>query len=151
MAWVSIRSRRAPAFWAPLVVALLVVLLLGLCAQLWVTDHIRHLQAFAKSEPKEAGAVAELTLRGLGWFTGGFCLLSSALLVRYFQLGLRQGRVPPHGWWSLGAHRAATGTTAQRVGRVGLWLAILLGLLGIASMFLVNHLIESFLAARPAV
>jgi len=149
MAWVSIRSRRAPAFWAPIAVALVLALLLGVCAQLWVTDHIRGLQALAGSDPQAARAAAERMLRGLGWFLGGFFLLSSALLVRYFQLGLRHGRLPAPGWWSLGAHRAATGATAQRLGRVGLGLSVALGLLGIALVVLVDHLIESLLAGRP--
>ena len=148
MAWVSIRSRRDPAFWGPLALALLVAPLLGLGAHLWVTGHIRDLQVLADSEPRAARAAAEHTLRGLSWLVGGFCLVSSALLGRYFQLSLRQGRLPPHGWWSLGAHRAATGTTARRLASLGLGLAAVVGLLGIVTVFLVEHLIEALLAVR---
>ena len=89
-------------------------------------------------------------MKGLGCFVGIFCLLASTLLARYFHLGLRQGRLPPGGWWSLGAHRAATGTTAQRLARFGLGLSALLALLGITAFFVVNRLIESLLAARLA-
>jgi hypothetical protein len=126
------------------------VLLLGVCVQLWVAEHIAALEALAKSEPFMARVVAEDGLRRLSRFLAGFCVFSSALLARYFQLGLRQGRVPPHGWWSLGSHRAATGTTARRLGRVGLCLAALLSLLGVAAMLLMEHLIESLLHAQRA-
>ena len=150
MAWVTLRSRRAPAFWAPLAVVLLVALLLGLFAHSWATNHIRHLQALAESEPQAARVAAEHTLRGLSEFAGVFCVLASSFLARYFQLGLRQGRLPPGGWWSLGAHRAATGTTARQLSRAGLGLSALLALLGIITFFLVNHLVESLFAARHA-
>jgi len=150
MAWVTLRARRDPAFWAPIVGALIAALVFGLVAQLWTADYIRELQVLAKSDPDGARVAAERTLRGLGWFLGGFCLLIAAVFARYFQLGVRQGRLPPGGWWSLGAHRAATGTTAQRIGRVGLWLSVFLAILGIAGSLLVIHLIESLLAARIA-
>jgi hypothetical protein len=149
MAWARIRSRRDPAFWAPLGFAVLVGPALGLAAQLWLADRLRRLQALAATDPASALVAAEHVLRGLGWLIGGFALLSSGLLARYFQLGLQQGRLPPFGWWwSLGAHRAATGATARRLGRAGLCLAALLGLLGIATVFLVNHLIQVLLATR---
>ena len=150
MPCVILRARRAPAFWVPFAVVFPAALALGVLAQLWATDHIRHLQALAQSDPQAARAAAEHTLRGMGAFVGCFSLLVSTLLARYFQLGLRQGRLPPRGWWSLGAHRAATGTMARRLGRAGLGLSVLLALLGITTFLLVNRLIESLLATRLA-
>jgi hypothetical protein len=142
MAWVSIRSRRAPAFWAPLVLAPLLAMLLALLAQHQVDAHVRSLEALAESDPQAAARAAEGALRALAWLAGGFSVFAAGLLGRYFQLGLRQRRLPPAGWWwSLGAHRAATGPTAQRLARLGLALAALLALLGLAAGFYLEYLI----------
>ena len=150
MAWVRIRSIRDPAVWAPFAAAVLIGPLLGVCLHLGVASYLRDLQELSTSDPGAAAAAAERTLRGLAWFLTGFVLLFSALLGRSCQLGLRQGRMPPLGWWSLGAYRVATGATARRLGYVGLALAALLGLLGIALPFIVDHFIEALLSARPA-
>ncbi|UCE85658.1 MAG: hypothetical protein JSU66_15210 [Deltaproteobacteria bacterium] len=67
--------------------------------------------------------MAARALRLSGW---AFCAVSAAFssyLFRYFQLGLRDGRLPPSGWWSLGAYRVAVGPTARRISRFGLVLA----------------------------
>jgi hypothetical protein len=148
MPWIPLRSKRDPAFWVPLVLALLFVLVLGIGAQRWATGHLLDLQAAAERDPRSAAAGAERTLRNLSWTVGGFCLLNAVLLARHCQLGLRQGRLPPRGWWSLGAHRMAVGPTADRLGRVGLLLALVLGLVGIVIMFLFDRLIDSLVAGR---
>lgn len=149
MPWVTIRSRRAPAFWAPIVVVLLAVLPLGVWAQSWVTAYIRHLEALRTSDPIAARVAAEQALRLFGWGTCGFVLVIAVVFARYFWLGLRQERLPPAGWWSLGAYRAATGATAERLARAGLVVAFLLALFGVGSVFLVIRLIGA-LSGEPA-
>lgn len=147
MDWIILRSRRAPAFWAPVAVILLIVVPLGVATQLWVANEVQELRALSASDPRAAAVAAERILRSSSWALCGFLVLTSALLARYVQLGLRQGRLPPEGWWSLGAHRAATGGTARRLGRAGLALALILVLAGISMVFLVDHLIETVHAA----
>ena len=48
-----------------------------------------------------------------------------AYLFRYFQLGCREGRLPPSGWWSFGALRAIVGGKAHRMSRFGLVLTVI--------------------------
>jgi hypothetical protein len=86
----------------------------------------------------------------MGWFATGSTLLVSILLARGCQLGLREGRIPPSGWWSLGAHRVAIGATALCVGRAGLVLAGLLALLGVATGILFEHLIDNVVSTQAA-
>ena len=142
MAWIRIRSRREPGFWLPLVAAPVLALLPSLLAQQWVADHVRSLEALAGSDPEAAALGAERALRALGWGAGGFCLLAAALLARCCQLGLREGRLPPAGGWSLGAHRAATGATARRLARAGLALAAVLAALGLLAALQIERLIR---------
>jgi hypothetical protein len=149
MPWVTIRSRRAPACWAPIAVVLVVVVPLGVRAQSWVTEYLRRLEAIRESDPVAARVAAEQALRTFGWLSCGFVLVIATVFARYFWLGLRQERLPPAGWWSLGAYRAATGATAERIARAGLVLALLLALLGVGSVFLVMRLIGA-LSGRPA-
>lgn len=143
MAWDSIRSRRDPAFWVPLVGTVMLALLVGLLAQHWSDAHLASLRTIAASDPEAAVRAFERTLRALAWSAGGFSAVAAGLLARFSQLGLREGRVPPAGLWSLGAHRMATGTTAQRLGRAGLLLAVLLALSGLALVIQAERLIAT--------
>jgi hypothetical protein len=143
VAWIRIRSRRSAAFWAPLVAAPLLALLPSLLAQHWLDDHLPSLQALAASDPEAAARGAERGLRAVAWTAGGLALLVAALLARSCQLGRREGRLPPAGWWSLGARSAATGATAERLARAGLAVAALLAGLGLALALQVERLIRS--------
>ncbi len=124
------------------------VLPVGVWARSWVTEYISHLEAIGESDAGAARVAAEQALQLFGWFTCGFLLVIAIALARYFWLGLRHERLPPPGWWSLGAYRAATGTTAERIARAGLVLAFLLALFGTGSVFLVMRFVGAF-SGRP--
>src|SRR5262245_4521884 len=141
MEWQTIRSWRDPGFWLPLASALLLVLALALGSDLWVRHYIQRLQSLHASDPHAAAAAAERGLRLLGRVVCGFSLVSAALLARYFQLGLREQRLPPSGWWSLGARRAAVGASARSLSVVGLGLSVLLALAGVGCLLAMRHLL----------
>jgi hypothetical protein len=144
MEWQTIRSARDPRFWLPLASALLLAPLLGLAAQLWTRAYLHELYALRASNPPAAVAAAEQGLRALGQIVCGFSLLSSALLFRYFQLGSRQHRLPPSGWWSLGARRIAVGPGARRLCRLGVGLSFLLAAAGVGLLIAVHQLLAAF-------
>jgi hypothetical protein len=146
MPWVRIRSRKDPAFWVPLALPLLLGPLLLVAVDAWVGA----LRELAASNPAAAAAAAARGLRGIGWGLAAILVLVAALLARSSQLGLQQGRIPPSGWWSLGAYQAATGTTAKRIGRGGLVMAALMAVVGVVNAFVFERLVESFLAAHGA-
>jgi hypothetical protein len=148
MAWIPLRSRRDPAFWAPHALAFLFAFSLVLLGQHWSDAHVASLRTLAQSDPEAAMRAFEATLRGLAWISGGLCFVAAGLLGRLCQLGLRAARIPPAGWWSLGAHRAATGDTARHVGRLGLALAVLLALSGVALVLYAEHLIRALAQGR---
>ena len=109
-------------------------------------ETIGSLRSLADSDASAAQLEAQRWIREIAWSLAALLVVFAALLGRSCQLGLRQQRMPPAGWWSLGAYRVATGSTALRVGRAGLALALLIALLGIAFPLLV----ERFLHALPA-
>jgi hypothetical protein len=130
------------------VLTVLLVVPLGLLARHWTQAHLRSLQAIAESDPQAAAHAAGGMLRAFGWLAAGLCALTAGLLASACQLGLRRGCLPPAGWWSLGAHRAATGRTAQRAGRLGLALSTVLVLLGLALALSAEHLVGALAPDR---
>jgi hypothetical protein len=142
MEWRIIRSWRDPSFWLPLASAFLLALIAGAAARLWTRAYLDGLEALRASSPPAAAAAAEHGLQVLGQVVCGFSVLSSAVLFRYCQLGLREGRLPPSGWWSLGRRRVAVGSGAQSLCRLGLGLSLLLASAGIGCLLAVRHLLE---------
>ena len=123
---VVLRSRRDPAFWVPLLMSVVALAALTLGAHAYLSDWIQGLRELASSDPEAAQTEAVRVLR-LG--TWSFCALMAgfcAYLIRYFQLGRREGRLPPSGWWSLGALRAIVGSRAHRMSRLGLVISAVL-------------------------
>jgi hypothetical protein len=146
MPWEMVRSRRDPAVWAPFALFALVAVPGLLLAQQWRDDWIGSLRALAESDPLAARIAAQRGIRTIAWAVGGLVVGFAAVMSRSCLLGLRQQRMPPAGWWSFGAFQVATGSTATRIARAGLGMALLLAALGIASPLLV----ERFLHALPA-
>lgn len=139
---IQLRSRRDPAFWLPLLVSVVVLSPLVFGAYVWVSNWTESVRALASSDPGAAQGEALRILRLCTWSLGavmaGFC----AYLFRYFQLGRREGRLPPSGWWSLGALRAIVGRKARRVGLFGLVLTGMLLAATIGLALAVEHLIR---------
>jgi hypothetical protein len=143
MEWQTIRSRRDPSFWVPVAVALLLIPMLSLGARFWTQSYLQGLESLHASDPAAATAAAEQGLRRMGEGVCAFALLSSAFLFRYFQLGFREHRLPPAGWWSLGMRRAVVGPGARRLCRVGLALSVLLAAAGVGCFLMVRHLVAA--------
>jgi hypothetical protein len=141
--WVPLRSRRDPAFWVPLLATLLLLVPLVLVARCWSSDWIGHLRELAAAK-----AQAVRALRLAAWF---LCLLTagfSAYLFRYFQLGGREGRLPPSGWWSFGAFRILVGPKARRASQLGMMVSLMLFTAAVGFALVVEHLIRLIEAGR---
>jgi hypothetical protein len=143
MEWQTIRSWRDRGFWLPLVGSLLFVSAVAGSTQLWAHRHIQELQSLRASSPEAAAAAAQRALRLLGQTVCGFSLGVAALLFRYFQLGLREQRLPPSGWWSLGARRVVVGPGARCLCRLGFALSLVLAAAGVGCLLVVQHLLET--------
>jgi hypothetical protein len=150
MDWVQLRSRRDPAFWAPLLLAVAVLVPMAFWAHVWMADWVDSLRATASSNPEAARAEALRALRLVEWAFCGISSVFSACMFRHFQLGLQEGRLPPSGWWSLGAYRVAVGPTARRMSRFGLVLCVALLTATIAFVFAVEHLLRVILVEKLA-
>jgi len=144
MEWQTIRSWRDPGFWLPVASAGCLVLALGVAAEFWTHSYLQQLQSLSASDPAAAAAAAERGLRLLGEAVFGFTLVSGALIFRYFQLGFRQHRLPPSGWWSLGVRRATVGPGARRLARLGLVVSLLLPVAGVGCLVAIRYLLEAF-------
>jgi hypothetical protein len=142
MQWQTIRSSRDRAFWLPIAGAALLIVALGAGVQLGAHRLIGDLQSLQASDPALAAAGAERGLRLFGWGVCTFTLVSAALLARYFELGFQEQRLPPSGWWSLGARRAMVGPGVRSLSRWGLGLSVLLALAGVGCLLAVHHLLE---------
>ena len=135
--------------WLPLVLTAAVMLPAGFLAQRFGSDALRELDALALSDPETARIVAADVLRTLALLVCVAVVGGSALLVRYFQAGLRQRQFPPQGWWPLATHRIARAGDAQRIGRVGLALALLVASLGLVGLLIVDPVLELLRSPPP--
>ena len=138
-----IRSWRDRGFWLPIACAALLVFVLTWSGDLWTRRYLQGLQELRTSDPASATAAADLGLRVLAWTVCGFALGCAALLARYFQLGLREQRLPPAGWWSLGARKAAVGPGTRALCRFGLGLALVIATAGIGCLVAMGNLLEA--------
>lgn len=142
MTWVQIRSRRDPAFWVPVLASFLVGFLVALAAYASWSEWHDHLRELVTADPEAAAAEAVHMLRCVSW---SLCIVLagfSVFLLRYFQLGHRESRLPPSGWWSLGAYRVAVGPSARWMSRIGLVLSVLLFGAAIGLPLAVEHLLR---------
>jgi hypothetical protein len=139
---VKLRSRRDPAFWLPiaLCVAVLVPLIVG--AHFWMTNWLKDLQVLAASDPEAARDEAIRFLRISTWSLCAVMLCFCAYFIRYCQLGRREGRLPPSGWWSLGAFRVIVGRRARRLSEFGFMISAVLIAASIGLGFAVEYLIR---------
>ena len=124
---------------------------LATCAQLWLSAWLEAINHTARSDPERAVAEAVRLIRlcevALCVSSGVFALF----LARFFQLGLREARLPPSGWWSLGAWRAVVGPSAQRMSRIGLTSSLFLLALSVGAVLVIESLLRALLSGRPAV
>lgn len=148
--WVRLRSRREPGVWVPLLAIALLLVPLAVVVQTWLSEWLAHLRELAISDASAAEAEAIRVLRLVAWslcaLTAGF----SAYLFRYFQLGGREDRLPPSGWWSFGAVRALVGPQVRRVSQFGLVLSLVLLAAAVGLALSVEHLVCLVEAGRLA-
>jgi|SRR5262245_20893239 len=150
MEWQTIRSWRDRGFWLPLTCAHLLVLSLALGGDLWTRRYLQELQVLRASNPDAAAVAAERGLRLLGQAVCAFSLATAGLLARYFQLGHREQRLPPSGWWSLGARRIVVGPSARSLSLWGLSLSILLAAAGVGCLLAMRRLLEALVGRLAA-
>lgn len=140
--WVHIRSRRDPAFWLPIVAILAVLVPIAIWTHFWLESRTDELVERAASDPERALAEALDFARAVGWVLSAVTAAMGLALLHYFQLGLRHGRLPPDGWWSLGAFRVAVGDTALRMARGGRVVAMLLIAAAFGLLLSIEHLLD---------
>ena len=123
---IKLRSPRDPQFWLPLLASLAFILLLGYFALAWVAQLVERLEQLAQADPRAALEEAVYWLRRTTW---AFCALLAAFglyFFRFCQLGRREARLPPSGWWSYGALHASVGERARRMALFGQWISVVL-------------------------
>lgn len=149
MTWIQLRSRRDPGVWLPFLLVTLAMAALAVWGHVWLSGWLEGFEATAESDPERAIAEAVRFIRLCEVALLASSLLFCGFLARFFQLALRQARLPPSGWWSLAARRVLGGPEARRMARLGLWLTLLLGALAAATVVMIEALLQSLLAARP--
>jgi hypothetical protein len=142
MTWVQIRSRRDPAVWLPLVAIVVLLVPAAIWTHFWLQARADELVARAAADPVQGLAEAIAFVRNLGIVLAGVTAGLGLALLRYFQLGLQHGRLPPPGWWSLGAFRVAVGDTAHRMARFGRVVAVVLIVASFGVLLAIEHLID---------
>ena len=131
--WVPIRSRLDPAFWAPLLMTVLITTSMFLFAHNHITDLVETINSSTLPVSEFMDQIV-LYLRILVWSFGIILVIFSALNAKYFKTGLLEGRLPPSGWWSLGAWRVAVGPGVKRMAKFGYAISLLLLITGIGSV-----------------
>lgn len=123
--WIQIRSRRDPVFWAPLLVTVIITTSLFLWAQAYTTEFLKTINSDTLSADQTMNQLI-LHVRIIVWLFSAILIIISALNFRYFKAGIQEGRLPPAGWWSLGAWRAITGPRVRRMAPIGYAFSVLL-------------------------
>ena len=135
MAVERLHSLREPRIWVYFGLSAGLALVAGIGLEFAVRELLRELSDL------DAGSSDAVALRSAAWLTGlatFFCVLCACLgasLFQAFRLAVSQQRMPPTGVWSLGAVRIVTGRQAVVLGRIGMGLAIAMGLCGVALGF----------------
>lgn len=149
MTWIRLRSPWDPVVWLPLVLVPLVLAALVAWAQASVAGWQEALNDSMSSDPERAVAEATRMIRLCEAALCASSLLSAAFLYRFFTLGLREGRLPPSGWWSIGAWRMIIGPKARRMSRMGLAFTLLLPVTAVVTVLVVEYLLWALLAGGP--
>jgi hypothetical protein len=150
VSWTRIRSRGHPAVWLPVVVVVGAMAALGAGAQTWVSARVRAISDTAATDRELAVAQALELIRLCETALLASSVVFAACLYAFFRRGLREGRLPPSGWWSLGAWRVASGPDVRRMGRLGLALTAFLPASAVAIILVLEFLLHPVLAAAPA-
>ena len=136
--WVQIRSRRDPAFWAPLLGTIIITTSFFLWAQAYTTEFLESINSNTLSADQSASQLI-LHLRIVVWSFSAIFIIFSALNFRYFKTGIQEERLPPTGWWSLGAWRAIVGPKVKRMAPLGYAASLLLFITGIGLAIAVEY------------
>ena len=136
--WVQIRSRRDPAFWAPLLGTIIITTSFFLWAQAYTTEFLESINSNTLSADQSASQLI-LHVRIIGWSFSAILIIFSALNFKYFKAGIQEGRLPPTGWWSLGAWRAIVGPRVKRMAPIGYAISLLLFITGIGLAIVVEY------------
>jgi hypothetical protein len=147
---IQLRSRRDPAVWLPILIVTLVMVALAAWAQSWMSGWMGAVEATADSDPERAIVEATRLIRLCEAALLASSVAFAVFLARFFQLGLREARLPPSGWWSLGAWQAVVGDQAQRMSRLGLGLTLLLLIATAAMVLAIEVLLRAILAGSAA-
>jgi len=150
MPWSVLRSRRDPAVWVPV---LLVVCALGAAvawAQVWMSTWLERLHEMAASDPERAVDEAVRIIRVCEVALCASSAVFAAFGYRFFQLAVRESRIPPSGWWSLGAWRVMVGPEARRRSRLGRFLPFLLAGSTLAIVVVIECLLRAILEGELA-
>ena len=148
MTWIRLRSRRDPAVWLPVCLVLLVLIPLAAWIQVWMSAWVEALNDTASSEPERAVAEAVQMIRLCEVALCVSSVLFAVFLFRFFQLGLRESRLPPSGWWSYGAWRAMVGPKASRMSRFGIAFTLLLPVSAAATVVVIEYLLLALLDGK---
>lgn len=136
--WVRIRSRRDPAFWAPLLLTVLIITPLFMWAHSHTKGFLDTINVNTLSDTKTYNQLI-LHVRHIVWPFSVILMVFSALNYRYFKAGAREGQLPPSGWWSLGAWRAITGPRVNKIAPFGYFISFLLFITGIGLVIFVEY------------
>jgi len=150
MTWIEIRSPRERAVWLPIVVVVGALAVSTVWGFGEFSAWRRAIEDTAARDRDLGVAHAVAIIRACEISLCAVSLVFAAFLRRFFQLGLREERLPPSGWWSLGAWRAQVGESARRACRRGLWLVWLLPVSAILTVGVFELLLRSLLAHAPA-
>jgi hypothetical protein len=120
-------------------------------AQVWFSTWLENLNATAASDPERAVHEAAQIIRLCEVALSASSVVFAAFFYRFFQLGLRESRIPPSGWWSFGAWRARVGPEARRMSQLGLFLPPLLVASAFVTVVVVECLLRRLLDGRLAV
>jgi hypothetical protein len=94
---------------------------------------VRHMLRGLEWAPSDVAALrAASWLTAIALFVGSGCVALAFAFFRAFRRAMAEARLPPSGPWSFGAVRIVTGRPAVLLGRIGLCLAVVLGLAGVA-------------------
>ena len=136
--WVQIRSRWDPAFWAPLLLTVLVVTPLFIWAHDYTSEFVDNINASTLSDPETSNQLI-LCIRLIVWPFIAILIIFSILNFRFLKAGAQEGRLPPSGWWSLGAWRAIVGPRVKRMAPLGYAISLLLFITGIGLAIVVEY------------
>ena len=120
---------------------IMAVLISPLAVGVWfgldrVADYVKQLEELTANEPLEAAATIMQLLRTLAILNGIVLSLLAILIIWHGWRGWRTTSMPPRGSWILEGQRTWSGEPAVRVAKFTITVGALLGVLAVASSFI---------------